>query len=125
MNNDGSNMTLLINNLPGIMESPSFSPDGNKIIFTRDISGHQVSNGRQLDARIFIVNINGADTVDVSINKPAGTNDLHPRFSPDGSKIIFENVTNDGSSEKEIWIMDVQGNNRQKFLSNSEMPDWR
>ena len=39
MDANGSNMTLLMDNLPGVMESPSFSPDGNRIVFTRDVSG--------------------------------------------------------------------------------------
>jgi TolB protein len=125
MNNDGSNFTLLFSNLPGVIESPSFAPDGNRIVFTRDISGHEVANGRQLNAHIFIMNIDGSDTIDISQNKPDGTNDLHPRFSPDGSKIIFENVLNDGSSSKEIWIMDTTGNNRKRLNINGEMPDWR
>jgi Tol biopolymer transport system component len=46
-------------------------------------------------------------------------------YSPDGAKIIFENVPNDGSSPKDIWIIDVDGNSRQKIISNGEMPDWK
>ena len=125
MDANGSNMTLLVGNLPGVMESPSFSPGGNKIVFTRDVSGYEVPSGRQLDSHIFIMNIDGSDTIDVSVNKSGGTNDLHPRYSPDGAKIIFENVQNDGSSSKDIWIMDVDGNSRQKIISNGEMPDWK
>ncbi len=125
MDANGSNMTLLMDNLPGVMESPSFSPDGNKIVFTRDVSGYEVPSGRQLDSHIFIMNIDGSDTTDVSVNKSGGTNDLHPRYSPDGAKIIFENVQNDGSRSKDIWIMDVDGNSRQKIISNGEMPDWK
>ena len=122
---NGSNMTLLMDNLPGVMEGPSFSPDGNKIVFTRDVSGYEVPSGRQLDSHIFILNIDGSDTLDISFNKTAGTNDLHPRFSPDGAKIIFENTPNDGSGSKDIWIMSIDGNGRQKIISNGEMPDWR
>ena len=71
------------------------------------------------------MNIDGSDTTDVSVNKSGGTNDLHPRYFPDGAKIIFENVQNDGSRSKDIWIMDVDGNSRQKIISNGEMPDWK
>src|SRR5690606_34315791 len=109
---------------PGLIEAPSFSTDGTKILFTKDVSGFEGGNGRQLNAHIFLMSIDGSDTVDLSINKPAGTNDLNPTFSPDGSKIIFTNVKNDGSSPKEIWIMDADGANRQKLITG-EMPDWR
>jgi len=124
MNPDGSDLTLLVNNEPGLIEAPSFSTDGTKILFTKDVSGFEGGNGRQLNAHIFLMSIDGSDTVDLSINKPAGTNDLNPTFSPDGSKIIFTNVKNDGSSPKEIWIMDADGANRQKLITG-EMPDWR
>jgi TolB protein len=124
MNPDGSALTLLVNNEPGLIESPSFSTDGTKILFTKDVSGFEGGNGRQLDAHIFLMSIDGSDTTDLSVNKPAGTNDLYPSFSPDGSKIIFTNAINDGSSPKEIWIMDANGNNRRK-LETGEMPDWR
>ena len=124
MNNDGSNMTLFFSNLPGSMEYPSFSVDGNKIMFTRDVSGFESQDGRQLDSHIFIMDINGTDTSDISINKPSGTNDLQPRFSPDGAYIIFTNSSNVLGSTADIWIMDITGNNRTKIFDNAIMPDW-
>lgn len=125
MNSDGSNMTLFINNLPGITESPSFSTDGSRIIFTHDVSGYENQDGRQLDSHIFIYSVDGNDTVDVSVNKPAGTNDTYPRFSPDGAKIIFNNAPNDDSKAPEIWMMDTDGNNRRMIIEDGIMPDWK
>jgi len=125
MNSDGSNMTLYLANLPGVTESPSFSIDGNKIMYTHDISGYEVQTGRQLDSHIFIVSLNHSDSIDISFNKIAGTNDLHPRFSPYGSHIIFENVPNDGSQPSDIWMMNSDGTNRHKIISNGIMPDWK
>jgi TolB protein len=124
MNSDGNNMTLFFQNLPGMMEYPSFSVDGSKIMFTRDVSGFESIDGRQLDSHIFILSINGSDTTDVSVNKPEGTNDLQPRFSPDGSQIIFTNSSNVLGSVPEIWIMDISGNNRTKIFDNAFMPEW-
>ncbi len=123
MNSDGSNMTLF-EDLPGILSGPSFSPDGKSLLFSYDASDFQSTEGRQLDARIYIRTLDNADTVNVSVNKPAGTNDLQPRFSPDGSQIIFVNAKNDGSSENEIWVTNVEGENRQKLFAGY-MPDWK
>ncbi len=125
MNADGSNMTLLVDNWPGALESPSFSPDGSKILFTYDVSGFEASNGRQMDARIFLMDLATGDTTDLSTGKPAGTNDRFPRFSPDGSRIIFCNAPNDESRPGDLWIMDVNGQNRKKLLSDGTMPDWQ
>ena len=125
MNSDGSNMSLLVDNQPGITERPSFSVDGNSVIFTHDVSGYESQDGRQLNSHIFIYSVNGNDSTDISINKPAGTNDTNPRFSPDGSKIIFNNAPNDGSKAPEIWIMDTDGTDRRMVISDGFMPDWK
>lgn len=122
---DRGSHELLVDNLPGMLGSPSFSPDGNSVMYTHDVSGHEVPDGRQLDTRIFIKNIAAGDSLDVSSSKPAGTNDIQPRFSPDGASIIFSNVPNDGSSATSVWTMDLNGDNRTRILSEGEMADWR
>ncbi len=126
MDPDGSNMKLLIGgNIAGTLGSPSFSIDGNRIMFTRDVSGFRSSDGRQLDAHIFIMKIDQADTLDVSANKPAGTNDTNPSFSPDGSKIVFTNAPNDRPELGSLWVMDATGGNRRMLRTAGFMPSWR
>ena len=126
MNADGSNMTLLVEDLPGRVESPVFSIDGNSILYTHDVSGFENLEGRQLNAHIFRKAIDGSGVVDLSRYKPEGTNDLYPKYSPDGSKIIFVNTSNDGLSPNDIYIMDAaDGRNRVKLFSNATMPDWK
>jgi TolB protein len=123
MNSDGTNPVVLVSNLDGIIEAPSFSVDGKQVMFTRDIQGSGTS--RQLNAHIFSVDVTGGTPVDLSINKPNGTNDTNPRFSPNGAYIIFESASNVIGSQKSIWFMDANGNNRKQLFSNAEMPDWR
>lgn len=125
MDANGNNMTLILSNLPGCMESPSFSVDGNSIMFTRDISGYESQDGRQLDSHIFIMDISGTDSTDISLNKPTGTNDLEPRFSPDGANVIFTNSSNVPGSQSDIWIMNADGSNRIKIFENAIMPEWK
>ena len=123
MNADGSNPQPILGNLPGITASPNFSIDGQQILFTRDISGFESPEGRQLDSRVFLMDLNGSNLVDISHNKPAGTNDILPRFSTDGARIIFVNVSNDGLYPPAIWTMDVNGENRVKLMDNATMPN--
>ncbi len=125
MDSNSNNMTLVMENTPGITASPAFSPDGRKILFTLDVSAHEVNSGRQLDSHIFILHIDNSDTIDVSIHKPAGTNDLFPRWSPDGAKIIFCNGSNDDLTPKDIFLMNIDGTERKKLIDNGIMPDWR
>ena len=125
MNSDGSNMTLVIDNLPGIVESPSWSTDGNSIMFTHDVSGFESPTGRQLDARIFIKSLIDTTYNDISLDKDPGTNDTHPRFSPDGAYIVFENTTNDGFNPKDIWITQITGDQRRLLISDAETPEYK
>lgn len=102
-----------------------FSIDGNTILYTHDSSGFESVEGRQLDANIFTRHLLTQISTNVSNEKPAGTNDLDPQYSPDGSKIIFTNTNNDGISPRSIWMVDLDGDNRQLLFENAEMPNWR
>jgi TolB protein len=115
----------IIGDEPGTLQSPSFSVDGNVILFTRDVSGFESADGRQLDSRPFSYNIATTTRTDLSKDKLAGTNDLHPRYSPDGAKIIFENRNNDGSGAPAVFFFDISKNQRSKLFDNAGMPDWR
>jgi len=125
MNSDGSNMTLLIGNLPGRVESPSFSINGSQVLYSRDLDGFENNAGRQLNSHIILRNLATGEEVDLSGNKPAGTNDIHPRFSPDGAKIIFVNEPNDDQGPSTVWMMDVNGANRVQLFANATTPDWK
>ncbi|AHM62728.1 hypothetical protein D770_22405 [Flammeovirgaceae bacterium 311] len=126
MNANGSGMQQLVNNLPGRVESPTFSIDGNSILYTHDVSGFENLEGRQLDAHIFSIAANGSGRVDLSRNKPDGTNDLYPQYSPDGAKVIFVNTPNDGIGTTDVWMMNASdGSERVKLFSNATMPDWK
>lgn len=127
MNADGSGMTLLVGNLPGRVESPSFSIDGRRVMYTVDASGFETADGRQLDSRIYIRNIDGSGpVVDVSAQKPAGTNDLYPRFSPDGARVIFVNTSNDGISRNDVFTIELSDSRiRTKLFENATMPEWK
>ncbi len=125
MNPNGTEFELFISNIGGMISSPNFSIDGNKLMFTHDQSGNEVQTGRQLDSDIILMRIDRSDSVNISQNKISGTNDLNPRFTSNGANIIFENQNNDQSNEKEIWIMNSDGTNRRKIIENAEMPDWK
>ena len=137
MNLDGSDTTLLVPETPGVTASPSFSIDGNKVLYTHDVSGYEDNEGRMLDSHIFEIDINTKQTFDLSANtqytgdsKPDGTNDLYPRYSPDGAYIIFENAPNTPGSQGDIWVMSSSANgsndnSRHMLIQNGAMPDWK
>ncbi len=125
MQADGSNIIQVVPDYPGIIQYPSFSIDGKFLMYTRDVSGFESEDGRQLDSRIYLLNLDTMETTDLSINKPDGTNDLQPRFSPFGTEIIFMNVMNDGSGTKTVYSVDLNGSERTILFENAEMPYWK
>lgn len=117
--------SIIISNLPGTVQSPTFSIDGTKVLYTYDVSAFESSNGRQLDSRIFLYDLVTGVSTDLSDNKPDGTNDFNPRFSPTGAEIIFENIANDNSGVPTVWMLNVGDGSRTLLFTDASMPDWK
>lgn len=126
MNADGSDTVQIVSNEAGMLGGPVFSIDGTKILFTKDVSGFEsvAGDGRQLDSRIFLLNLLSGELTDLSSGKDDGTNDLMPRFSPDGSKIIFVNASNDDSGTPDIYTMSIGGSERELLIEDGITPAW-
>ena len=124
-NVDANSWWTFYPDIDGRSGGPTFSIDGNSALYTHDISGFEAISGRQLDSHVFIRDLDSNDVIDVSVEKPAGTNDLDPSYSPDGSKVIFTNTNNDGISQKDIYMMDLDGDNRTLLFEDAEMPEWQ
>ncbi len=114
--------------------NPVFSIEGDKVLFSRDISNFRSEEGRQLDARLFMLTLADRSILDISklgsssstdTDKPTGTNDLDPRFSPTGRNILFTNTNNDGISIRRLFTVDITGRGRTRVLDNAEMGYWR
>ena len=74
MNGDGSDLVQLTTS-PSWDSSPSVSPDGKRIAFVRG-------------ENVFVMNADGSD-----IRQVTAGGGLAPRWSPDGTKILFEDGT--------------------------------
>ncbi len=122
----GNTIKTVLENVPGGAGGLNFSVDGTKLLYSYDISGHQESNYRQLDTHLFIYNLQTDTVEDLSIlsEKPDGSNDLDPRFSPNNAEVILVNTSNDGISAKNIIKITLQDNERTALFPDAEMPDW-
>ena len=128
--------TITVLNKPGSrVGNPVFSATGNEVLYTSDKDNFQNEQGRQLNAQITMLTlvtrvpwiVVGAGT-DARSTKPSGTNDLEPRFSPDGARIIFINTSNTGTGETTVVTVDFDGKtgqNRTALIQAAEMPYWR
>lgn len=113
MNADGSGATNLTNH-GAIDDSPAFSPDGSKIVFTSDRDGN---------VEIYSMNADGSAVTRLTTN---GAWDAHPAWSPDSSKIAFQS-DRAGGGNWEIYVMDANGANPTRLTNvagNDSEPAW-
>ncbi|RAJ13245.1 carboxypeptidase regulatory-like domain-containing protein [Olleya aquimaris] len=126
MTNSGGIVDYILQGVPGAAGGLDYTFDGSKLLYTYDVSGNQNAEYRQLDSHMFIYDINTMVVTDISTSKPAGTNDLDPKFSPNEAEIIFVNTSNDGVSQQNLVKVEIASvSNRTLFLENGKMPDWK
>jgi TolB protein len=94
-------------------KAPRFSPDGEKIVFTREASDSASS--------LYVVGLDGSGLRSIT------SSDLHPgdaTWSPDGSEIAFEaDLTFDGRPGP--WIVESDGQNARSLTGPQDMSaDW-
>ena len=78
---------------------PLFSPQGDKIIFTAQLSP---------DFELYSMDIDGQNLTNIS-NQPGEEADA--QFSPDGSQIVYINFHGEGNDP--VYIMNSDGSNKQ------------
>jgi hypothetical protein len=128
INNEGQKTSTVVSNVDGALGGLNLSVNNNMVLYARDVSGFESEDYRQLNSQLFVYNINTQEALNISDNKPDGTNDLDPRFSPNEAEVIFVNTSNDGISQNNIYTVEINpgsvDENRTLLYENAFMPDW-
>ncbi len=126
MDDDGGNPQNLTNN-PSDDRTPSWSPDGKRIVFSsdRDMGKGEAAH----NVEIYVMDADGKNQQRLTKNL---TEDKDPSWSPDGERIVFRArrpghfIGEDGITY-EIYVMDADGQNEQRLTENrvfDEDPSW-
>jgi TolB protein len=115
MDTDGANVQRMTDG--GYATSPSWSPNGQFLVFAWDRKYGPGAPGSQ---DIYVMDI--ASKRWVQLTHDAGRNDF-PSWGPDGRHIVFEREVNRHS---EIWSMLADGTQQHALThdGNNTMPDW-
>jgi len=125
INPSGVVIATILSGQNGAVGGLNFSITGQKLVYTRDVTGFESSNYRQLDSKIFEYSFASGNSTQIITEKISGTNDLDVRYSPNESELIFTNTSNDGISIKNIVKTTVGVvNSRVVLFSGTAMPDW-
>jgi len=127
INTAGVIQDIVLQGITGAAGGIDLSFDGTKLLYTRDVTGNQNQEYRQLNSQVFIYDFISMTTNNtISFEKPPGTNDLDAKFSPTEAEVIIENTPNDGVSQSNIYIITLgQVNGRELIEEDAKMPDWK
>ena len=96
-------------------DTPRWSPDGTRLLFTREEGGSQPGGG------LFMVDADGTDLHQVV---PRDLRALFPRWSPDGSLIAFESY--DADRQGDVYVVRPDGTGLRQVTSGgyTVWPEW-
>ena len=113
------------------ISSGDWSPSGNWILFARRVNA-KVHNSlwlvRPNGSALHELKLQGAPPCGGRLSTPGARGCIHPRWSPNGTKIIFDIATPKGGGEVEtIYIANADGSNVAQITRGGwedDAPDW-
>lgn len=106
---------------PGIVEGYSLSQDGKLLVQAEYPQG--AAPGENMGG-IDLLLINLSDITKVTrtnLTNSEGIGEIRPSFSPDGKRIAFQILAEQG---KELWVMNADGTEQTRLLSQEEFPNF-
>lgn len=99
------------------LSDPQLSPDGNWAIFVH----RTINEKKKYQSSLYLKNLATKETIRFT---QGDTNDLHPRWSPDGRSIAF---TSNRSGKQQVWSISLNGGEAKQltdFKNGASKPIW-
>lgn len=109
-----------LTDLPGISESPDYSPRGNRVIFGRFSPDQPV-----FYTSLWVMRADGSHP-HALFGPDSTTFDVEPEYSPDGSRIVFARISAD-FEKVALFVANSNGSHRRRitpYTAGLEHPRW-
>ena len=123
MDANGKNLRRLTNNRHAD-GSPSWSPDGKRIVFTSHRDEHAHIKHGWPTSEIYVMDADGGNQQRLTENH---VHDLTPVWSPDSERIVFASDRDEPRPYCDIYVMDADGSNIQRLTNHrfdERYPSW-
>lgn len=121
----GTEEKIILDNMPGAAGGIDITASGNRVLFSRDVSGEENPNYRLFESRIFIYEIPTDELKLVVTEVISGENDLDPSFSPSEGGMIWTRRLSNPGSVPNVYSQVFSNNENDKLLfTEAFMPDW-
>ena len=103
----------------GMLGQPIVSPDSNRVAFVAE--GPEEGN-----SEVWVANVDGTSERRIVEYRENGRGSGHPRWSPDGKRIIYQGSLNTGGKylESKIFIVDADGTNMAQLTNGKGDHNW-
>ncbi len=106
----------------GFHTDPAYSPDGSLIAFASDRGRYPEKQG------IYVMNAtDGSRVRRVTSLPPKASTDYAPRFSPDGTRLVFTRDVDEASETGALYVVNLDGSGLRKITPGDLYPgdaDW-